>query len=91
MRRGADAIWDEVDGTMTVCNTSTGELFELNGTGRLIWESCSGSSAEAIAEALHVKFPDQAPRDLLRDVHEYLQALASSGLVEMSEAERAGG
>jgi hypothetical protein len=83
VKRRAGAIWDVVDGTLTVCDTTSGELFELNETGRRIWESCEGRTLDAIADDIHRTFPGQRRSLLEEDLQRYVRMLEESRLLDV--------
>jgi len=81
VRRRDDVTWDVVDGRLTLYQLSSGELFELSGTGRLVWDICDNQSADSISSTLSELYPDQPPTQIAEDVAAYLQALEQAGLI----------
>ena len=58
-------------------------LLVLNETGAAIVRLCDGRTTEELLTALEAQFPDGAPA---QDVHEFLERLATKGLVRDAAA-----
>lgn len=86
MKRCAHSIHDVVDGTLVVCDLRSGELYELNATGRLIWEFFDGRTPEAIAQHVQEHFATIAPDVVADDVATYLSSLQRAGLAERTDS-----
>jgi hypothetical protein len=83
VRHNARVIWDVVDGATVLCDTETGELFEMNATAGLVWVTCAdGSEVSDMVERVHAAYPKEEIGTIKRDVEEVLKTLKSHGLLE---------
>jgi Coenzyme PQQ synthesis protein D (PqqD) len=83
VRHSPHVIWDVVDGVTVVCDTETGEIFEMNSTAGLIWTLCGDQhGVDGIAEQVRAAYPHEELGKIRRDVAEVLQLLMSHGIVQ---------
>ena len=77
------AVFRALDSGAVILNAENGDYFQLNATGRLLWESIeSGATREEMVARLVDEFG--APKeDAARDVSEFLQALEERSLIEI--------
>jgi hypothetical protein len=69
-------IWDVVDGVTVVCDTGTGEFFEMNATAGLIWTLCGDRyEVDGMVERVRTAYPNEEPGRIRRDVEEVLKLL----------------
>jgi hypothetical protein len=79
------AIWDDIDGVLTLCNTETVEFFRLNEAGTLIWKACGETSPLGrIVEALAAVYSDEPAEKLEQEATVFLLALMDAGLLTSS-------
>ena len=79
------AIWDDVDGVLTLCNTQTVEFFRLNEAGAMIWKACGEtSSLYRIVETLAAVYSDEPAEKLEQEATVFLLALMDEGLLTSS-------
>jgi hypothetical protein len=77
-----DVIWDEVDGVLTLCETSSGEFFSLNDTGALIWKACAAkASFRQIVEQMADAYSDESTERLQMELCEFILVLRESCLL----------
>lgn len=68
------------DGLAFLTDTETGDIQELNATGRMVYEAAaSGATAAHIADALAERFPDVPRGEVEGDVAELLGELVRRG------------
>jgi hypothetical protein len=83
--RGPKLAARKVGGEMVILSAEDSSLFVLNEVGTTIWEAADGrTSIQAIADAMCREYevdPDRA----LRDVEEFVQALAAAGVLSTSD------
>ena len=85
-RRGSNVISDVVDGNLTICNTTSGEVLELNGTAAALWSWCENATAEALTARLHEVYPAVDAGVVRDDVEEWLSAAQTAGLVQVDQS-----
>jgi hypothetical protein len=82
--RNPRVIWDLVDGAMKLCDLDSGEFYDLNDTGAVIWAVCEDSH-EAILARMREKYPGQPADAIDAAVRDFLQALESKGLISLHD------
>ncbi|MGL4609354.1 MAG: PqqD family protein [Waterburya sp.] len=89
IKQVAEAIIDDLDGGTVVYKPSNGAFFQLNSSGRYIWDSLSDwLSLEQLAINFSAKY--QIPKEVAEaDLKTFLSGLFSRGLLEQKEASRA--
>jgi len=85
LRRNRDVIWDVVDGTTVLCETTTVRFFHLNATAALVWNACEDSTVDIVARQVKAAYPDEDDRRLAADVHECVSALQKAGLLHIDD------
>lgn len=77
-----DAVYRSLDEGGVVLDVVTGAYFELNSTGRVLWERLSaGDSLESLVEAMANEFGiDRATAQ--NDLAEFIQALRDRSLIQ---------
>lgn len=84
VRRPPSVFWDEVDGCAVVCDAITGELYELNHTAALLWDTCDDASLESLTARLAAAFPDQDGDVLEADTRRFVDSMCEKGLLAMN-------
>jgi hypothetical protein len=84
-RHGSNVISDVVDGHLTLCNTTSGEVLELNGTGAALWTWCDNATAEALTAQLLEAYPTMDADVVRDDVEEWLSAAEAAGLLQVDD------
>ncbi len=83
--RGAKLAARKVGGEMVILSAEDSSLFVLNEVGTTIWEAADGrTSIQGIADAMCLEY-DVDPDTALRDVEEFVHALAAAGVLSTSE------
>ena len=85
IKHSPHVIWDVVDGETTLCQTDSGELFELTETGALIWSVCHENSFDAIIQHLQAAYSDVDPERLTADVEGFIETLERVSLLEVEQ------
>ena len=78
--RNARIAWQIIDGEAVLVDLVRGDTLGLNETGGWIWSQLDDHSVDEITTQLSSRF-GVAPAEAQRDVAEFIDALASSGLV----------
>jgi len=82
-KRNENVSWKEFGTDGILLNLVTGDYFDVNETGLLIWDQADGrKTVNGIAEEVAARFAVRT-EDLARDVIEFLQELAGKGLVSV--------
>lgn len=77
-----DAVYRPLDEGGVVLDVVTGAYFELNATGRVLWERLSaGDSLESIVAAMTDEFGID-PSTAQNDLAEFIQALGDRSLIQ---------
>lgn len=84
LSRRPNVIWDDVDGTMTLCDTDTGAFLELNDPGAVVWRLCEGRSVQEIATALHSKHSGVKLHEVYADVEAFTTTLVAGRFLEIA-------
>jgi hypothetical protein len=83
--RGAKLAARKVGGEMVILSAEDSSLFVLNEVGTTIWEAADGcTSIQAIVDAVCLEY-DVDPETALRDVEEFVQTLATAGVLSTSD------
>jgi hypothetical protein len=83
--RGERLAARKVGGEMVILSADDSSLFVLNQVGTAIWEAADGQTTlEAIADGVCRDF-DVDLETALKDVAEFVDALAAAGVVSVSE------
>lgn len=83
--RGAKVAARKVGGEMVILSAEDSSLFVLNEVGTTIWEAADGrTSIQTIADAMCLEY-DVDSDTALRDVEEFVQALAEAGVLSTSD------
>jgi Coenzyme PQQ synthesis protein D (PqqD) len=80
--RDPAVLWDVVDGVVTLCDTRSGEVFELNGTAGLLWSRCENTAPEALVALLVALYPTQDVARLHADVESLVLQLTAAALLQ---------
>ena len=81
--RNASVLSRETEDGMFLFNTSTNELFRVNGTGSRIWALLGEKhSMEEITETILSEFEDADNERVRNSVREFLKKLSEKELVE---------
>ncbi len=84
VRRGDRLAARKVGGEMVILSADDSSLLVLNEVGTAIWEAADGATTiQALADCLCALY-DVDPVTALRDVDEFVRALASAGIVSTS-------
>jgi len=85
--RGERLAARKVGGEMVILSADDSSLFVLNEVGTAVWEAADGrTSLDAIAAGVCREF--DVDRDTaLREISEFVTALAAAGVVSLSEGE----
>ena len=84
VRRGERLAARKVGGEMVILSADDSSLLVLNEVGTAIWEAADGATTvQAIADRVCALY-DVDAGTALRDVDEFVQALASAGIISTS-------
>jgi len=83
IKKNAQVLTDEVEGTKMLCHTASVEFFRLNRTGSQIWDVCDGATVDAIVKHLGGVYPDEDDSRLTEAVQRFVFSLQEAGLVEV--------
>jgi hypothetical protein len=85
VRHGERLAARKVGGEMVILSADDSSLFVLNELGTAIWEAADGrTSTHAIADRVCTEYDVDADT-ALRDVEEFVSAMASAGVLSTSE------
>ncbi len=82
MRRRTDIAWQEVEGRIVGLDLTTSRYFSLNVTGTMLWHRLAEDVDEAGLAQVLVEAHGIEPGVARRDVHAFVAALRSQGLLE---------
>ena len=74
---------------MTVCSATSGEIYELNITGNLVWENCDNATEAQLVKRLHSYYPEANIEQVRTDVERLIVSFEAAGLVHVSASTNA--
>lgn len=83
--RNPQVIWDQVDGNTVLCRLDTGDFFDVDIVGSLIWEACDACTLNDIVEQVYERHPNSKKEQLRQEVKRFLLSLEEEGLLECHE------
>ena len=74
-------LWQRVDGVVTVCDTRSGELYDLNPIAGSLWSVINGTTRDELVELMAAQHSGEARETLRAYVDSLLVLLQGSGLI----------
>lgn len=81
----ADVIWDVVDEQVVICDLKSGEFYEPNLVGALIWmvvDTAQPLTIEELGDRLQDYFPQQERSELVGDARTFVAFLQERNLLQ---------